>query len=278
MNFTTDLPKRDPVVSYIVASAVKCEKFFPGSSNDGPVFWMHAVILSQGSPSLNEFDVNPEAYNFILCHVRKVNSKKAEAPVIPYPVRKTRRSYTEDFTALSQACQLKREPLPADESLATKFVNLDFSWQVFGMMGAQIKSGKITPRRHTVPSQSQPLNKRSIKNEILINNTGKPYSIEDSPIKLTIPKRSEDLILNSDSWTSLETDSKTNELLSSKKRDLKREEKQSPSSPIMSTSRVRKVPFSPFAKDSSYFKNSTSFHQAKRILFENLARSESSPD
>ncbi len=31
MNFTTDLPKKDPIVSYIVASAVKCEKFYPGS-------------------------------------------------------------------------------------------------------------------------------------------------------------------------------------------------------------------------------------------------------
>ena len=30
MNFTTDLPKKNPIVSYIVASAVKCEKFFPG--------------------------------------------------------------------------------------------------------------------------------------------------------------------------------------------------------------------------------------------------------
>lgn len=29
MNFTTDLPKKDPIVSYIVASAVQCEKFFP---------------------------------------------------------------------------------------------------------------------------------------------------------------------------------------------------------------------------------------------------------
>lgn len=38
MNFTTDLPKRDPCVSYIVASAVKCEKFFPGTANDGPAF------------------------------------------------------------------------------------------------------------------------------------------------------------------------------------------------------------------------------------------------
>ena len=26
MNFTTDLPKRSPIVSYIVASAVRCEK------------------------------------------------------------------------------------------------------------------------------------------------------------------------------------------------------------------------------------------------------------
>jgi hypothetical protein len=47
MNFTTDLPKKDPVVSYIVASAVRCEKFFPGSSKEGPVYRMHAVILTQ---------------------------------------------------------------------------------------------------------------------------------------------------------------------------------------------------------------------------------------
>ncbi len=45
MNFTTDLPKRNPLVSYIVASAVRCEKFFPGSNKNGPVFRMHAVIL-----------------------------------------------------------------------------------------------------------------------------------------------------------------------------------------------------------------------------------------
>jgi len=45
MNFTTDLPKRNPLVSYIVASAVRCEKFFPGGGKNGPVFRMHAVIL-----------------------------------------------------------------------------------------------------------------------------------------------------------------------------------------------------------------------------------------
>ena len=54
MNFTTDLPKKDPLVSYIVASAVKCEKFFPGSANkdDGPVYRMHAVILKKKNPKL----------------------------------------------------------------------------------------------------------------------------------------------------------------------------------------------------------------------------------
>jgi hypothetical protein len=52
MNFTTDLPKRDPLVSYIVASAVKCEKFFPGSNDDGPVYRMHAVILKKKDPKL----------------------------------------------------------------------------------------------------------------------------------------------------------------------------------------------------------------------------------
>jgi len=52
MNFTTDLPKKDPLVSYIVASAVKCEKFFPGSVSDGPVYRMHAVILKKKNPRL----------------------------------------------------------------------------------------------------------------------------------------------------------------------------------------------------------------------------------
>ena len=50
MNFTTDLPKRNPLVSYIVASAMRCEKFFPESDkNGGPVYRMHAVILKTSS-------------------------------------------------------------------------------------------------------------------------------------------------------------------------------------------------------------------------------------
>jgi hypothetical protein len=52
MNFTTDLPKKDPLVSYIVASAVKCEKYFPGSADDGPVYRMHAVILKKSDARL----------------------------------------------------------------------------------------------------------------------------------------------------------------------------------------------------------------------------------
>lgn len=46
MNFTTDLPKRSPIVSYIVATAVRCEKYFsPGAPFSA--FRMHAVILSK---------------------------------------------------------------------------------------------------------------------------------------------------------------------------------------------------------------------------------------
>ena len=56
MNFTTDLPKKDPIVSYIVASAVKCEKFFPGSSKEGPVYRMHAVILTKKPSPKNTQD------------------------------------------------------------------------------------------------------------------------------------------------------------------------------------------------------------------------------
>ena len=47
MNFTTDLPKKNPLVTYIVASAVKCQKFFPNCKDTGPAFRMHAVILSK---------------------------------------------------------------------------------------------------------------------------------------------------------------------------------------------------------------------------------------
>lgn len=57
MNFTTDLPKKDPIVSYIVASAVQCEKFFPEASKQGPVFRMHAVTL------MNKLNHLPEGLN-----------------------------------------------------------------------------------------------------------------------------------------------------------------------------------------------------------------------
>ena len=63
MNFTTELPKRNPIVSYIVASAVKCERFFPNSALEGPAFRMHAVVLCE-----------PEARPYILCHVRKLEN------------------------------------------------------------------------------------------------------------------------------------------------------------------------------------------------------------
>ena len=87
MNFTTDLPKRNPLVSYIVASAVRCEKYFnaPGdqaSSNgnsNNPLFRMHAVILKlKPNQTPGEVPVNP--FNsekgekrplYVCCHIRR---------------------------------------------------------------------------------------------------------------------------------------------------------------------------------------------------------------
>lgn len=84
MNFTTDLPKRNPLVSYIVASAVRCEKFFPESSRPGPVFRMHAVILKlkpgqqPGMVPNNPFngEVNNRKPLFVCCHVRRVEQNE----------------------------------------------------------------------------------------------------------------------------------------------------------------------------------------------------------
>ena len=86
MNFTTDLPKRNPLVSYIVASAVRCEKFFPGGSKNGPVFRMHAVILklkpgqAQGLVPANPFNGEKSERRplYICCHVRKVEPNDEE--------------------------------------------------------------------------------------------------------------------------------------------------------------------------------------------------------
>lgn len=55
MNFTTDLPKKRPFVTYIVASAVKCEKFFPDSKNEGPSYRMHAVILNKDGQNTQKY-------------------------------------------------------------------------------------------------------------------------------------------------------------------------------------------------------------------------------
>jgi len=78
MNFTTDLPKRNPLVSYIVASAVRCEKFFPDSTKPGPVYRMHAVILKENGIKLSnnpqeDGDSRRQLFElYICCHLRRV--------------------------------------------------------------------------------------------------------------------------------------------------------------------------------------------------------------
>ena len=42
MNFTTDLPKKNPQVTYVVASAVKSHRI---DHTEHPLYRMHAVVL-----------------------------------------------------------------------------------------------------------------------------------------------------------------------------------------------------------------------------------------
>lgn len=92
MNFTTDLPKGRPQVTYIVASAVHCEKCL-NSRVEGPLFRMHAVILNKDGGhsysrrkepremmALQQTLQNPQK-NYILCHIRKIESPRASAPL-----------------------------------------------------------------------------------------------------------------------------------------------------------------------------------------------------
>jgi len=64
MNFTTDLPKKRPCVTYIVASAVKCGKFFPNNREEGPSFRMHAVILNKNGVQTQKYKNKDPANNF----------------------------------------------------------------------------------------------------------------------------------------------------------------------------------------------------------------------
>ena len=69
MNFTTNLPKNKPRVTYIVASAEKSKKKKEEEKIDNFVYRMHAVVLYwDGSKNSNN-------NLYILCHIRKLFKK-----------------------------------------------------------------------------------------------------------------------------------------------------------------------------------------------------------
>lgn len=76
MNFSTDLPKGSPVVTYIVASAVKSDNLVCKESRSKPSFRMHAVVLKdkrKHSLTLEDQALLNEGKGLILCHIRKVS-------------------------------------------------------------------------------------------------------------------------------------------------------------------------------------------------------------
>lgn len=90
MNFTTDLPKKQPKVTYIVASSVRCSKALKKESD---IYRMHAVILYKkssqtvkdeeeggeeevSSPKSIPSGIVPSTQRnsqYILCHIRRID-------------------------------------------------------------------------------------------------------------------------------------------------------------------------------------------------------------
>jgi hypothetical protein len=69
MNFTTDLPKRNSQVTYVVASAMRANTIEEG---DNAEYRMHAVILYCEGKNSNEKN------EYILCHVREVDHRRED--------------------------------------------------------------------------------------------------------------------------------------------------------------------------------------------------------
>lgn len=113
MNFTTELPKKDPLVSYIVASAMKCAKFFPGSEM-GPVFRMHAAIVFQKKTPLPGWENYHQTEPMILCHIRKVVSKtetpNAEEAKDACPMKRKLRHFKTDPKQMNEDSGCEKEP------------------------------------------------------------------------------------------------------------------------------------------------------------------------
>lgn len=98
MNFTTDLPKKRPYVTYIVASAVKCERFFPNSKDEGPSYRMHAVILNKervhtqkykskatGKAQHNDSDENSQSLSSTCSSAESTEHEKGDSNLEDFP-------------------------------------------------------------------------------------------------------------------------------------------------------------------------------------------------
>lgn len=121
MNFTTDLPKKRPEVTYIVASAVKCERFFPNSKNEGPLFRMHAVMLFKNEQPSKQTVCSESHYEqpkrYVLCHIRKLDaSYRASTPVLTTDDKKKKQSNEETHGACEPEESPREDKSEAKES------------------------------------------------------------------------------------------------------------------------------------------------------------------
>lgn len=80
MNFSTDLPKSKPLVTYIVASTMKPSDPVLSRSKESQCFRMHAVVLKNKRTSQATVERQADLNNgkgLILCHVRQMEAEES---------------------------------------------------------------------------------------------------------------------------------------------------------------------------------------------------------
>jgi len=120
MNFSTDLPKGNPLVTYIVASAIKAES--KAHKDPKPSFRMHAVVLKKErnfSKKVEDQIKLNEGKGLILCHTRKATEENEK--VRP----KMKRKRTTLPADIHSGSVIEKEDITIDKKHFTSFTQND---------------------------------------------------------------------------------------------------------------------------------------------------------
>lgn len=169
MNFTTDLPKKRPYVTYIVASAVKCEKFFPDSKNEGPSFRMHAVIINKEGMQTQKYKSKNAQTSGTEDPISSV-STKCSAGLENFDQEKIENSNEDGF-------EIKKTPKKEEKSYILCHIR-----KIDNTYKAPKSSGK---RRNSYDEEAEDEEEEEVDSELENSMTSKKIIIEQKPPSLT---------------------------------------------------------------------------------------------